>query len=92
MKCNVVVLTSGCSRTGTQTFSFNDTVAPSGSGNIRGSFFTPFIWNSEARTRAISVKKEKKGNTKFKFEEESKNRKFRNRHEMRLQQEKIYTS
>lgn len=49
------VLTSGCSRIGTYTFSFKVTGTPSGSGNCRGSFFTPFIWNKEALTFAISI-------------------------------------
>uniref|UniRef100_A0A2M4CU71 Uncharacterized protein n=1 Tax=Anopheles darlingi TaxID=43151 RepID=A0A2M4CU71_ANODA len=47
-------LKSGCSFTGTYTFSFSVTVSPSGSGSCRGSFVTPFMWNSEARTFEIS--------------------------------------
>lgn len=38
-----MVLTSGCSFTGTYTFSVKVVTGPSGSGNINGSFFTPFI-------------------------------------------------
>lgn len=59
-KCTKYLLTSGCSRIGTYTFSFNVTGVPSGSGNCNGSFFTPFIWNRDALTLAISVKRIRK--------------------------------
>lgn len=49
------VLTSGCSLTGTYTFSVFATTGPSGSGKTRGSFARPLIWNSDARTLQISV-------------------------------------
>lgn len=53
-----MVLTSGCSLTGTYTFSVSVVTIPSGSGRTSGSFLTPFIWNKLARTFAISAKKE----------------------------------
>lgn len=48
------VLTSGCSLTGTKTFSVSVAVVPCASGRISGSFFIPFTWNKLDRTFAIS--------------------------------------
>lgn len=50
-------LTSGCSLTGTYTFSVNVIINPSGSGKTKASFLTPFIWNKLALTFAISETK-----------------------------------
>lgn len=36
------------------------TGAPSGSGSFSGSFLTPFIWNSDALTLAISANNQRK--------------------------------
>ncbi|EAT40980.1 AAEL007338-PA [Aedes aegypti] len=47
-------LKSGCSFTGTYTFSFKVIASPSGSGSCSGSFVTPLIWKSDARTLDIS--------------------------------------
>lgn len=48
------ILTSGCSLTGTYTFSLSVVGGPSASGNVNGFFSDPFIWNRLALTLAIS--------------------------------------
>lgn len=53
------ILTSGCSFTGTYTFSVSVVTMPSASGRTSGSFLTPFIWNKLALTFAISEKKKR---------------------------------
>lgn len=54
-----LILTSGCSFTGTYTFSWSVVTVPSASGKTNGSFLTPFIWNKLALTFAISETKQK---------------------------------
>lgn len=78
-----ILLTSGCSLTGTYTFSFRVTGVPSGSGSFSGSFLTPFIWNNDALTLAISANNSmkvrgKKTEKKIKREREKNKTKKRN--------------
>ena len=52
-----VLLTSGCSFTGTYNFSDNVTIGPAFSGKLKGSRALPLLWNRHNLTLLISEKR-----------------------------------